>query len=200
MRLGLILMPLLTGAVVLAGSLASCDQPIENRTTHDDPARQARTVELTLEVNTPSGLKTGSQPVSLRPRVTRGLGERQGPHVEYEVRGRAVRVPIGDGRDAYLMLDKLTWYDPDSSGGVIAPKDLPTVGLWNGRVMSVPPQSGFDDESLRFRARWNRSEGVPLSGKANPIDSSRYLAVRNPDGRVYRMGLDRSKYVREDDL
>lgn len=98
------------------------------------------------------------------------------------------------------MLDKLTWYDPDGLGGDIASKDLPTIGLWDGRSMLVTPLYDADVGSVRFRARWHLSDGTPLSGEANPIDSLPYVPVRSQDGRVFRMGLERSKYLREDKL
>ena len=84
------------GLATLTLALAACSGA-------DDSAPDYR-YRLTVEVDTPEGLKTGSSVIEIEQRLVRSGSNPAGTAVERLVRGEAVAVDLSDGRTLFALL------------------------------------------------------------------------------------------------
>lgn len=211
----------IAGAVIVGGGVAITSSGIVGflgtagmmvvHAAQDDVASRAIPVEtfrIVAMLDRPSGRVQDMALFSIATYQVRGLSDLHSG-MQRRYRGRALTLPLDDGRHLVLLLfghptedgrsSPLPWTSAGSDG-VVPRNRWPMLGIWDGVVLKEVDPGALPEELRSLRIMSSRTLATSIATGDAPIllDGRDYLDLEKIDGEIFRLGTSRDEYQRRD--
>lgn len=185
----------MTAVHVVQDDVASRSMPIE-------------TFRIGAMLDRPSGSVHDTTLFSIATYQVRGLADLH-PGLERRFRGRALTLPLEEGRHLVLLLfghptgdgrsSPLPWTSAGSDG--VVPRDSwPRLGIWDGNILKEVDSAALPAELRGLQVTSRRSLATSTATGDGPLllDGRNHLDLEGSDGEPLRFGISEDEYQRRD--
>jgi len=211
----------IAGAVLVGGGIAVASSGIVGflgiagmmavDVAQDDMASRALPVEtfrIGAMLDWPSKRVQDTALFSIATYQVRGLSDLH-PGLQRRFRGRALTLPLEDGRHLVILLfghptedgrsSPLPWTSAGPDG--VVPRDRwPRLGVWDGDIFKEVDPEALPEELMGLRITSRRDLAASPATADGPLllDGRDYLDLEGADGEPLRFGISEDEYQRRD--